>query len=156
MEDIEKTFIDIDELAKRIDERIKELEELNNIGSTQEEKYSNDALGTEMDELNELIDAIDKRILELEEQEKEIEFNLNIEELTEKVNKKLDELSFEDETDEDLDKTFYDLNEISKIINDTIKKLEKQKEKKRKKAMYCDLARKNARKNEKKKNNKKA
>lgn len=153
MEDMDKTFIDIDELARRIDERIKELEELNNIGNTKEEEYTNDTLGNDMNELNELIAAIDKRILELEEQEKGMEFELNIEELTEKVNKKLDELSFEDAKEEDLDKTFYDLNEISKIINDTIKKLEKQKEKKRKKAMYCDLARKKARKCNKKKNN---
>ena len=156
MEDMDKTIVDIDELAKRIDERIKELEELNNIGNTKEEEYTNDTLGSDMSELTALIEAIDKRILELETKEQEVDFELNIEELTEKVNKKLDELCFEDEKEEDLDKTFCDLNEISKIINDTIKKLEKQKEKKRKKAMYCDLARKNARKkcNCKKKNKK--
>lgn len=152
MEEMDKTFIDIDELAKRIDERIKELEEMNKASVKEEVTYTNETLGSDMDELNKLIEAIDKRIMELE-QEEEKEFEFDLEDLTNKVNQKLDELDFENETEEDLDKTFYDLSEISKIINDTIKKLEKQKEKKRKKAMYCDLARKQQRKCNKKKNN---
>ena len=60
----------------------------------------------------------------------------------------------EDEnTDDDLEKTKYDLEEIVRQINETIKVLEeKKKKKKRLKAMYCDLAR---RKEKKKQNNKK-
>ena len=146
MENMDKTFIDIDELAKRIDERIKELEEMNKPNVQEENAYTNENLGNDMDELNELIEAIDKRIMELEQEEETREFELNLEDLTDKVNQKLDELDFKNETESDLDKTFSDLSEISKIINDTIKKLEKQKEKKRKKAMYCDLARQKARK----------
>ena len=147
---MDKTFIDIDELAKRIEKRIQELEEANAV--TSHEEYQNTVLEQNMVDLTKLIEDIDRRILELErEEEMEREkFNIDLDELTEKINSKLDELEDEDDGNEDLDRTLYDLNEISKIINETVKKLERQREKKRKKAMYCDLARKKERENKRK------
>lgn len=159
MEDLEKTFIDIDELAKKIEERILELEKESLVKeNVVSEKYLNDNLANDIDDLTSLINEIDKRILELEVEEQEENIELDIKDLTEKVNLKLESLE-EESFDDDLGKTLYDLNEISKIINETIKKIERQKEKKRKKAMYCDLARKKERalknKNKRNKNNKK-
>ena len=52
-------------------------------------------------------------------------------------------LEFNDE--KEVDKTIYDLSEISKLVNDTIAKLEKDKLKKAQKAKYCNMAREKAR-----------
>lgn len=131
MDELDKTFIDIDELAKRIEKRIQELE-----ASKKEEKTEEDV--SSPTDLQGLILAIDKRIQELED-EMCSEQVLDLEHLTNLVNQKLDEI---EEDDSNLEKTLYDLNEVSKIINNTVLELEKKKEKKRKKAMYCDLARK--------------
>ena len=62
-------------------------------------------------------------------------------------------LEFHDE--DEYEKTLYDLEEVSQMINNALDKLEKERIKKEKKAKYCDLARKKARKNQKncKKNN---
>ena len=60
-------------------------------------------------------------------------------------------------SDDNLEKTLYDLSEISNMIKEALSKVDKDKEKKRKKAMYCDMARKknkNYYKNNKKKSTK--
>ncbi len=102
-----------------------------------------------------IIKQIDERIAEFEAQEKvekEKTVELDLDDLTRKINKKLEKL--DDIVEEDLGKTLYDLSEISKAINETIKNLEaKKKKKKARKAKYCDMARKNA--NKKKPNKKK-
>ena len=149
MDEMDKTFVDVDELAKKIEERIHELEN-EKIIVNQENEYSDDILKDDIGELSQLIESIDKRIRELEEQElsevKEKEsFTIDLDYLTEKVNEKLDSLSFEEEPKEDLERTLYDLTEISRIINETMEKLERQKE------MYCDMARKKAYKEQKEK-----
>ena len=137
MKDLDKTFLDIDELAKKIEARIKELEEKEK-KEKKEKEYQNEDLGDNIANLDEIIKEIDKRIAELEEEEQ-----IDIDELTDKVNAKLDALD-DFEVEDDLEKTKYDLEEISRQINETIKKLEeKKKDKKRKKAMYCDMARRN-------------
>ena len=116
-----------EDIIKKVDAKIKELEQ------EQEAKKKKD----DIIDLDEIIKEIDKRINELEMNENKI----NIESLNEKINKKLSNL--DDYKDDDLDRTIYDLSEIAKTVNETIKKLEaKKKEKKRKKAMYCDMARK--------------
>ena len=135
MEKMDKMQIDIDELAKKIEKRIAELEE------KQKEEYKDEKLGETITNLDEIIKEIDKKIKELEEEEEE-NISLDINGLTNKVN---DKLALLDEVnEEDLGKTIYDLEEISKTINNTISELEKKrKEKKKKKKMYCDMARKN-------------
>ena len=139
MEDLEKTSFDIDELARKIDERIKELEKLEE--EKKQEKYVNEDLEDNISSIDQIIKEIDRRIQELEQEEE-----LNIDDLTSKINAKLESLD-EFDVEDDLEKTKYDLEEIAKQINETIKMLEKKKkDKKRKKAMYCDMARRNERK----------
>lgn len=139
MENYEKAYLDIDKLAKKIDERIRELEKEDERKKKARE-YQDHKVGENISDLDEIIKEIDRRITELEQEEK----MLDLDALTEKVNVKLDEL--DDVKEEDLEKTIYDLSEISKTINETIKALEeKKKERKRKKAMYCDMARKQKR-----------
>ena len=137
MKDLNQTFVDIDELAKKIEARIKELEDEEKKEAAKKE-YINDDLAEKMSDLDSVIKEIDQRISELEEEEK-----VDIDELTRKVNARLASLDDVD-IENDLEKTRYDLSEISKQINATIRALEKKKkDKKRKKAMYCDMARKN-------------
>ena len=152
MDNFEKTYQDIDELAKKIEKRIKELE-IEEKKQKAETKYVDPEAGKNMADLDEIIRQIDARIAELEKEEEQ-EFKFDIEKLTAKVNKKLEKL--DEVVEEDLGKTLYDLSEISKTINETIKALEaKRKEKKRKKAKYCDMARKKNGQNKKKQNKKK-
>ena len=152
MDSYDKTYLDIDELAKKIEERIKELEsqekpEKGNQDVEVLDEYFNKEMEKNISDLDDIIRQIDERIAEFEKEDKSSkEKELNVEDLTNKVNKKLEKL--DDMKEEDLGKTLYDLSEISYAINETIKKLEeKKKMKKAKKAKYCDLARKNAKKN---------
>ena len=102
----------------------------------QEPKFSNE-------EIDRLIGEIDNHLESLKQVKNEDTVDIDLEELTREMNHKLD----------GLDETLYDLSEISNMIKETLNRLEKDKEKKRKKAMYCDMARKN--KKNCKKNNKK-
>ena len=149
MGSLDDTCVDIDELAKNIEKRIQELEAKEK-ESKKEKEYHNDNLGSSIESIDEIIHEIDRRIAELEKEEE----NIDVQDLTDKINQKL--MAFDEVEEEDLGKTRYDLEEISRQINETIKNLEeKKKEKKRKKAMYCDMARKNKNKmNRAKKNNK--
>ena len=129
MKDLDDTYLDIDELAKKIEKRIQELEAKEQ-EKVKKNEYHNDDLGKSIENIDEIIKEIDNRIAELEQEEKTI----NVHDLTEKINRKLMEL--DDVNEDDLGKTRYDLEEISKQINETITNLEaKKKEKKRKKAM---------------------
>ena len=140
MDSYDKTYLDIDELAKKIEERIKELESSETNKEVLED-YSNKETEKSMSDLDDIIRQIDERIAEFEKEEKVQE--LDIEDLTNRINKKLE--SLDDVQEEDLGKTLYDLSEISNAINETIKNLEaKKKRKKELKAKYCDLARKKA------------
>ena len=151
MEDFDKTYLDIDELAKKIEARIKELEEQDK-KQKEEVEYVDKKFGEDIADIDEVIRQIDARIAELEKEEQK-DLNLDIAKLTKKVNKKLECL--DDVIEEDLGKTLYDLSEISKTINETIKALEeKRKKKKRQKAKYCDMARKKANVAKNKKNKK--
>ena len=149
---------EIDNIIAKIDERIKELEQE---GLAKKEEIKNnipniDDLINKIEEkiaylenkeknndnyIDDIIRKIDEKIAELEKEEC-CEKKFDIDKLTDKINTKIHEL--ESDFDDELDKTIYDLSEISRTINATIMELErKRKEKKRKKAMYCDLARRN-------------
>jgi len=152
MDSYDKTYLDIDELAKKIEERIKELEAQEKPEKTNQEvevldEYYNKEMEKNISDLDDIIRQIDERIAEFEKEDKlKQEKELNVEDLTNKVNKKLAKL--DDMKEEDLGKTIYDLSEIANAINETIKKLEaKKKKKKAMKAKYCELARKKAKKN---------
>ena len=69
MKDLDKTFIDIDDLAKKIEARIKELEE-KELKEKKKKEYVNEDLASNMADLDEIIKEIDKRIEELEKEEK--------------------------------------------------------------------------------------
>ena len=134
MEKKKDLSINIDDLVKKIEKRIQELNE--------EEEKKKAKLENTITNLDEIIAEIDKRIAELEKEEnEECQFDLN--KINEKVNSRLAEMNEKEE--ENLEKTIYDLSEITKKINETMKALEKKKkDKKRKKAMYCDMARRKA------------
>ena len=115
----------IDEIIKTIEKKMDDLEN---------KKHERDNIT----DLDEIIKEIDKKIdeLEIEDKEKRIDIDL----LNKKINNKLKESK--EYSDDDLDRTIYDLSEIAKTVDKTIKQLEaKKKDKKRKKAMYCDMAR---------------
>lgn len=154
MDGYDKSYLDIDELAKRIEERIKELEKVELEEKkllAKNDEYANKKTEKNIQDLDLIIKQIDERIAEFEAKEKaekEKPIELDLDDLTRKINKKLEKL--DDVVEEDLGKTLYDLSEISKAINETIKNLEaKKKKKKQQKAKYCELARKNANKNKK-------
>lgn len=132
--------IDIEELSRRIEESIRKIENANkkietNMEEVLEPKFSNE-------EIDRLIGEIDNHLESLKQVKKEDTIDIDLEELTRDINNKLDGLE-DEETDDTLEKTLYDLSEISNMIKETLNRLEKDKEKKRKKAMYCDMARKN-------------
>ena len=129
MDKNDKTLFDIDELAHRIEARINELE-AEKKKEEKEKPY----------DLNALIADIDCKIQELDKKIAKEEPFLDINKVTKKINAKLDHL--DDEISDDLDKTISDLREINKVINDSMAKFYRDKEKKRKKAKYCELARK--------------
>ena len=136
---LENTMIDIDELAKKIEVRLKEL---NNERQEEHEKkkIKADAKKT-VDDFCSLWDDLEGKVKRLAEHE--VIDKLNIEDVTKKINKKLDKVVNENE---ELEKTIYNLNEISMVVNETIKKLEKEKKKRERKAKYCKLAREKERK----------
>lgn len=127
-----KNNIDVNELTKMIEDKINLI---NSKTLLNEEEYENTIF-----DLSKLTQDIEKRIkeLEIEYQEDCYDFTMDLNDLTKKVNKKLEDMDLEDE----LEKTIYDLREITEVISKTINKMEKNKEKKLKKKKYCDLARK--------------
>ena len=115
----------IDEIIKAIEKKMDDLEN---------KKHERDNIT----DLDEIIKEIDKKIDELEIDDKEKRIDIDL--LNKKINNKLKESK--EYSDDDLDRTIYDLSEIAKTVDKTIKQLEaKKKDKKRKKAMYCDMAR---------------
>ena len=137
----DKMYFDIDELAKKIEMRIKELEK-DNVEKNSNVEYVSKKTKAHIFELDEIIKEIDNRIIEIEEQEAKDKI-INIDDLTNKVNKKLEKL--DDIKEEDIGKTIDDLSSISDSINEIMKNLEiKRKKRKQQKARYCDLARKKA------------
>ena len=115
----------IDEIIKTIEKKMDDLEN---------KKHERDNIT----DLDEIIKEIDKKIDELEIDDKEKRIDIDL--LNKKINNKLKESK--EYSDDDLDRTIYDLSEIAKTVDKTIKQLEaKKKDKKRKKAMYCDMAR---------------
>ena len=150
MDSYDKTYMDIDALAEKIEQRIKELEKSDS-SKTPNNEYLDKKTAKHITELDEIIKEIDSRIEELEAIEEKSK-ELNVDDLTKKVNQKLEKL--EDIKEDDLSKTIYDLSEISNAINEVMKTLEaKRKKKKAMKAKYCQLARNkaSARKNQQKK-----
>ena len=138
MEKKSEMSINIDDLVKKIEKRIQELEA--------EEKRKKERLDNTVTDLDAIIREIDARIEEMEREENK---SIDLDKISAKVNEKMSEI--DDAKDAALEKTIYDLNEITKKINETIAALEKKKkDKKRKKAMYCDLARRNGKCNKKK------
>ena len=133
MEDFNKIKIDVDKLSEKIENRIRKLEE----AKKPKTEYKDKKIENTITDLDAIIKEIDKKIQELDKEEE-----VDINSLSDKASAKLEQLDAI--TSDDLDKTIYDLSDISKKINETILELEKKKkDKKRKKAMYCDMARKN-------------
>ncbi len=91
MEKCDNNF-DVDELTKKID--------------------NDDALFS-VDEIDRLINEIDDHLSSLKENEDKIDLDLDL--LTKEINDKLDLLD-EEPTDDNLEKTLYDLSEISNMI----------------------------------------
>ena len=135
--DSNKEYLDIDELARRIEERIKALESNKNEKKeikkeTKKEVVIDKKTNEKLSDLDKILNELDKRIQELDK-ESVSEFDVNL--LMDKINDKLS-------LDEEEDNKIYDLEEITNAINETIKALEeKRRKKKDQKAMYCDLAR---------------
>ena len=149
MDNNEKSYLDIDELARKIEERIKALESKETKQEEKKEEKKKETkevivdkkTNSKLSDLDKIIDEIDKRIKELDE-ETISEFDVNL--LMDKINNKLS--SDEENPDEGSSEGIYDLEEITKAINETIKILEeKRRKKKAQKARYCELARKRAR-----------
>ena len=148
--------LDVEELTKRIEESINRISR----DETEEEDLTNELPTDEPllyspEEIDKLISDIDGYLNSLKNYEKK-DIELDLDELTKEINQKLDDLE-EEPTEDNLEKTLYDLSEISSMIKEALAKVDKSKEKKRKKAMYCDMARKknkNYYKNNKKKSTK--
>ena len=137
----DEMYFDMDELAKKIEDRIKELEK-NNVLKNDNVEYVSKRTKAHISELDEIIKEIDSRIEEFDNEKKE-DVTINIDDLTKKVNKKLEKL--DDVKNVDVSKTISDLSSISDSINEIIKNLEdKRKKRKQQKAKYCALARKRA------------
>ena len=136
MEVKEPSPLNIDELAKKIEERIKALEgnkttvveKPKDIEMTSEEKAV-------ISNFDQILEEIERRIQELDE---EAVSEFDVDDLMDRINKKL---SGEEEIAKD---NVTSNNEaISMAINETIRALEeKKRRKKAQKAKYCDLARK--------------
>lgn len=144
---------DINELTKRIEESINKIEkeQENEVDLSDEMPVADTSLFS-VEEIDRLINEIDNQLNSIKENEEKVDLDLDA--LTKEINDKLDLLD-EEPTDDNLEKTLYDLSEISNMIKEALNKVDKDKEKKRKKAMYCDMARKNKNKNKYyKKNNK--
>ena len=146
---------DINELTKRIEESINKIEkEQENEVDLSDEMPEADSSLFSVEEIDRLINEIDEHLSTLKDSEDKVD--LDLEALTQEINDKLDMLD-EEPSEDNLEKTLYDLSEISNMIKEALSKVDKDKEKKKKKAMYCDMARKNKNKknNYKKYNNKK-
>ncbi len=136
MDNYDETYLDIDELAKKIEMRIKELEK--NQSREERLEYANRKKQKPIMELDEIIKEIDDRILEIE-QRTQNDSEVDIEYLTDKINKKLEKI--EDNNEEK--KQEEDLSNIATSINDAMREFDlKRKIRKQQKAKYCDLARK--------------
>ncbi len=147
--------IDVEELTRKIDESINRIENENKVDlDLSNEIPDADTSLFSVEEIERLINEIDERLSTLKDSEDKVD--LDLEALTQEINDKLDMLD-EEPSEDNLEKTLYDLSEISNMIKEALSKVDKDKEKKKKKAMYCDMARKNKNKknNYKKYNNKK-
>ncbi len=147
--------IDVEELTRKIDESINRIENENKVDlDLSNEIPDADTSLFSVEEIDRLINEIDERLSTLKDSEDKVD--LDLEALTQEINDKLDMLD-EEPSEDNLEKTLYDLSEISNMIKEALSKVDKDKEKKKKKAMYCDMARKNKNKknNYKKYNNKK-
>ena len=143
---MDDTMLDIDDLVRKIDDKLKELEE------SQKEVVNKEDIDQTIYDFGDLLNQIEAKIKEIELYE---ENKIDIDEVTNRANAKLNYmLEFHDE--DEYEKTLYDLEEISQMVNEALLKLEKDKIKKAKKAKYCELARKKARDNRKYYKNKKA
>ena len=147
--------IDVEELTRKIDESINRIENENKVDlDLSNEIPDADTSLFSVEEIDRLINEIDEHLSTLKDSEDKVD--LDLEALTQEINDKLDMLD-EEPSEDNLEKTLYDLSEISNMIKEALSKVDKDKEKKKKKAMYCDMARKNKNKknNYKKYNNKK-
>ena len=144
----------IDELTKRIEESIKKLEEQdkNQIDLSDEIPTEDEPMFT-VEQIDKLLNDIDGYLSELSSKDDTIDLDLDA--LTNDINNKLDAME-EESNEATLEKTLYDLSEISDMIKEALNKINKDKEKKRKKAMYCDMARKKKYNNYKNKNKNKS
>ena len=144
----------IDELTKRIEESIKKLEEQdkNQIDLSDEIPTEDEPMFT-VEQIDKLLSDIDGYLSELSSKDDTIDLDLDA--LTNDINNKLDAME-EESNEATLEKTLYDLSEISDMIKEALNKINKDKEKKRKKAMYCDMARKKKYNNYKNKNKNKS
>ena len=144
----------IDELTKRIEESIKKLEEQdkNQIDLSDEIPTEDEPMFT-VEQIDKLLSEIDGYLSELSNKDDTIDLDLDA--LTNDINNKLDAME-EESNETTLEKTLYDLSEISDMIKEALNKINKDKEKKRKKAMYCDTARKKKYNNYKNKNKNKS
>ena len=144
----------IDELTKRIEESIKKLEEQdkNQIDLSDEIPTEDEPMFT-VEQIDKLLSDIDGYLSELSSKDDTIDLDLDA--LTNDINNKLDAME-EESNETTLEKTLYDLSEISDMIKEALNKINKKKKKKRKKAMYCDMARKKKYNNYKNKNKNKS
>lgn len=123
--------VDIDELIKRIDEKILQIRT-----KKEENEISEHDIDKTIYDFDDIINKIDKKIKEIEMYE---EISSNIDNLTDKINRKLNDILVFD--NDDFDKTLYDLEEVSLLVKKSIEEMEKKKTKKARKAKYCELAR---------------
>ncbi len=145
--------LDLEELTRRIEESIKRIEQEEKTDiDLSDEIPTDDTPAFTIEEIDKLISEIDERLNSLKEVDESID--LDLDELTKEINEKLD--TMEDNKEDNLEKTLYDLSEISNMIKEALSKVDKDREKKRKKAMYCDMARKKNNKNYYKSNKKKS
>ena len=153
MNECDNSF-DIDELTKRIEESIKKLEQQdkNQIDLSDEIPTEDEPMFT-VEQIDKLLSDIDGYLSELSNKDDTIDLDLDA--LTNDINNKLDAME-EESNEATLEKTLYDLSEISDMIKEALNKINKDKEKKRKKAMYCDMARKKKYNNYKNKNKNKS
>ena len=126
----------VDELARRIEKRIREIDNKRiEESKNNQEEFMGERSKNKINDLDLIIEELDKKIKELDE-ENICEFDVNL--LMDKINSKL-------RVEEQKREEIYNLKEITEAVDEIIKDFEeKRRRKKEKKAMYCDLARKKA------------
>ena len=94
--------INIDDLVKKIEKRIEEI--------NKEEEKKKAKVENTITNLDDIIKEIDRRIKELEEKE-EKNISIDLDKINEKVNMKISKM--QEASEEAIDKTIYDLSEIT-------------------------------------------